>query len=218
MDQTEQLEGHAVTAAEVYWERAGSSLAHQARGHGVPGRIGDLRLAHVPLRNFAGRKHGKRAALAQPFHRLLQGFHILIRRKRGAKWIHEDAMLVQIGDTIQQRVGQYFDVGTHAQQKHRQSRAVEHAKRMVGHGDQRAFNRNAIEVGGLDVELYLHFRQQCFQSKALRRQAHALIQFARLLHGNEFPGESGKPRQKRRFGQHTALFALFLSDRQFRHG
>ncbi len=41
--------------------------------------IGDLRLADIPLRDFAGGKHGQRAALAQPCHRLLQGLQILIR-------------------------------------------------------------------------------------------------------------------------------------------
>ena len=82
IDQPEQLKRHAVAAAEIYGERAGSGLAHQASGHGVPCGIGDLRLADIPLRDFASGKHGQRAALAQPFHRLLQGLHIFIRRRR----------------------------------------------------------------------------------------------------------------------------------------
>ena len=45
-----------------------------------------------------------------------------------------------------------------------------------------------------------------FQPKALRRRAHALIQFTRLLHGNEFSGKPREPRQKRRLGQHTSRF------------
>ena len=68
---------------------------------------------------------------------------------------------------------------------------------MVGHGNQRTLDRDAIEVGGLDFELYLHFRQQGFQLKTLRRLTHALIEFASLLHGNKFSGESREPGQKR---------------------
>ena len=68
---------------------------------------------------------------------------------------------------------------------------------MVGHGHQRAFDRNATEIGGLDVDLHLHFRQQRFQTEALWCRAHAFVQLARLLQGNEFPCERGKPRQKR---------------------
>ena len=125
-------------------------------------------------------------------------------------------MLVEFGDALKQRVGEYPDVGTRAQQEHSQSRAVEHSERMVGHGYQRAFDRNALEVGGLDVELHLHFRQQRFQSKTPRRQAHTLIQFARLFHGNKLSGESWKPRQKRRLGQYTSFFVT--RNWQVRHG
>src|ERR1039458_2869972 len=102
IDQTKQLERHTMAAAEIYWERAGSGLAHKASGHGVPRGIGDLRLTDIPLRDFAGGKHGKRAAMAQPSHRLLQRFQILIRRRRSAKGVHEDAVLVEFRDALEQ--------------------------------------------------------------------------------------------------------------------
>ena len=61
-------------------------------------------------------------------------------------------MLVEFRESLEQRVSQYLDVGTHARQKHRQNRTVEHTKRMVGHGHQGAFDRDALEVGGLNIE------------------------------------------------------------------
>src|SRR5713226_9536286 len=42
IDQTEQLEGHAVAAAEIYRQSAGPGPAHQASSHGAPCGIGDL--------------------------------------------------------------------------------------------------------------------------------------------------------------------------------
>jgi hypothetical protein len=72
-----------------------------------------------------------------------------------------------------------------------------------------------LEVGGLNFELYLHFGEQGFQSKTWRRGADALIQFANLIHGNQFPGESRQASKKWRRGQYSS--PCVPADGQFRH-
>ncbi len=127
---------------------------------------------------------------------------------RSVKRIHKNAMLVEFRDTLKQRVSQYLDVVPRSRQEHSQSCTVEHSKRMIGHSHQRALNWNAIKIGKLDLKLYLHFRQQCFQAKTRRRRPHALVEVARLLHGNELSRKTGEPGQMRRFGQYTTPLAV----------
>jgi hypothetical protein len=72
---------------------------------------------------------------------------------------------------------------------------------MIRDRHESAFDWNVLEVGGLGFEPYLHFGEQGFRSKIWRRGAYALIQFANLIHGNQFPGESGQASKKWRPGQ-----------------
>jgi hypothetical protein len=104
---------------------------------------------------------------------------------------------VQFWNSIQQRIGKYLDIGSHARKEHSESDAVEHSKRMVRYRNQRAFHWDAIEIGALDFELHLHLLQQGFQTKPLRRTAHALIKFASLFQRNKFSGESRESGQAR---------------------
>ena len=53
------------------------------------------------------------------------------------KGIHEEAMVAQLWNAFEQRIGHYAHVGTNAGKQRSESCAVEHSKRMIGDGDQR---------------------------------------------------------------------------------
>ena len=156
MNESKQLEGHAVASAEIHGKRAGAGLAHQARGYGIPGGIGDLRLPDIPLRHFACGKYGECTALAQPLDGLFQGFQISLGRRCRVKGIYEKTMFMKLGNSFEQRVGHHAYVRPHTRQKCAQRGSIEHSERMVRYGYQRAFCGDAFKVSGLDLQVHVH--------------------------------------------------------------
>src|ERR1700723_299582 len=150
----QQLKSHAIVSAKIYRQGGGAAAANQAGGCGIPLWVRDLRSGHLPMGDFARWKQHEHPSLLQPGQRLPKGATVRfpaigIERLVRLKWIDKNAVLLQLRDFCEQKIGQYLHVSTHSREQHRQNRAVKHAVGMIGHHHDRTSGRNMRLIAGL---------------------------------------------------------------------
>src|SRR5580704_18733067 len=151
MNHSKQMEANTVASAEIQRQRGRISLLNQARGGLIPGRVADLSLMQLQMRNFSSGKNAEHAAALQPGQCFPKSTSIDIDVPAAAaaivlERIHEDAVLREFGNVAQQIVSHHLYVRPHARQQYRENSPVHHSKRMIRNDDYRTRGRNSQRI------------------------------------------------------------------------
>ena len=109
-------------------------------------------------------------------------------------------MRVHLGDACEQLIGQQSDVRPHARELGRECEAIERPVWVIGHDNQRAARRHAVEFGVGDLDLN---RQRVERTRGERRRVERRAGFVEIAERAEArqPVEGPPDEARKRIGE-----------------